>query len=188
MAQELAVGGIIKIIQAGGVGVLPTDTLYGLSGLARRAGVAERIHRLKNTPLDKPLIILIGSLSDLAEFGVELTPQLKEILAKVWPGPVSVVLPGGLAFRLPRKSEATVELHQILKVTGPLFSTSANPTGETPATTITEAKKYFGDRVDFYLDAGPRRSEPSTLISLANGKVEIIRPNPNLKLELGQCR
>jgi L-threonylcarbamoyladenylate synthase len=52
---------------------------------------------------------------------------------------------------------------------------SANPEGKEPAKTIEEAKRYFTDKVDFYVDAGKLDSQPSTLISIINGAIEVLR-------------
>ena len=189
MAQELATRDIIKILQDGGVGVLPTDTLYGLSASVFKPEAVEKIYKLKNKDPQKPLIILISTVEDLAKLVITLNENQQKVLAKVWPGPVSVVLPcasnhlphlhrgtNTLACRLPTNPD----LINLLKQVGPLISTSANPTGELPASTIAAAKNYFGDQVDFYLDGGTLSGAPSTLISLVNNKAEILRQGVTL--------
>jgi L-threonylcarbamoyladenylate synthase len=70
---------------------------------------------------------------------------------------------------------AKTKLRSLLKKTGPLAAPSANPEGLPPAKTIKEAKKYFRDRVDFYLDAGRLDSRPSAILSLKNGKIKVRR-------------
>ena len=95
-------------------------------------------------------------------------------MKKIWPGKVSVVLPvrgKSVAFRLPDDRV----LRKFLNVSGPLVAPSANREGESPAKNIREARQYFGDRADFYLDKGMLKSKPSTLIALKNGRIEIIR-------------
>lgn len=170
---------------AGGIGVLPTDTLYGLVGSALSKKAVERIYKLKKRNSRKPLIILISSLSDSELFGVKINATHKNILNQVWPGKVSIILPstskkfrylhrggGTLAFRMPAKSN----LIKLLKKTGPLVAPSANPSGLAPAMTIGEAKKYFGSEVDFYVSAGRQLSgKPSSLIAIKNGKIKIYR-------------
>ena len=105
-------------------------------------------------------------------------------MSKVWPGKVSAILPcpsrefsylhrgtKTLAFRLPKKGD----LRELLKKTGPLAAPSANPEGLEPAKTVKEAKGYFGDAVDFYIDEGRLASLPSTLIAIENDRVVIKR-------------
>lgn len=174
----------VEILRRGGIGVVPTDTLYGISAsVFSQEGIA-RIYRLRKRNTKKPLIGLISSLSDLKKLGVRLRPGDKVFLNKFWPGKVSVVLPcrrrkffylhrgtGMLAFRLPKHPK----LLAFLRKTGPLVSTSVNPEGLPPARTIAQAKKYFGDRLDFYIDAGRLNSPPSTVVSLVGGKPEVLR-------------
>ena len=174
------------------VGVLPTDTLYGLVGSAFSPVAVKKIYQLKKRDPKKPLIVLISSWQYLEKFGVKISATDKKILNKYWPGPVSVILPvyptednrvtgndfeylhrgtNTIAFRWPKNEW----LQKILKETGPLIAPSANPEGLPPATTIAEAKKYFGDQVDFYQDGGTIVGTPSTLIKLQNGKIDRIR-------------
>lgn len=174
----------IQQLKNGGVGVIPTDTIYGLVGQALNRQTVERIYRLKQRSPQKPFIILISSASDLEKFDISLDKETQKILEKVWPGEVSVVLEcndrdleylhrgtNTLAFRLPDNQE----LISILNETGPLVAPSANLEGAPNAKNILEAKKTFGDQVDFYLDKGEKISEPSTLIQITDGKIEILR-------------
>lgn len=173
-----------KVLQSGGVGVLPTDTLYGLVASAFSKKAVARIYKLKKRNSRKPLIILIGSFRDLARFGVKPDAKTKKILQKVWPGKVSVILPcrnkkfrylhrgtNTVAFRLPAKKS----LRAFLAKTGPLVAPSANLESKPPACVIREAKKYFGDKVDFYADGGKLRSLSSTLITIKNGRIVVKR-------------
>ena len=68
------------------------------------------------------------------------------------------------------------ELSNLVKKTGPIVSTSANPEGLHFATTIDEAEKYFGNKVDFYVDGGKLEALPSTIIAINNNRgVKILR-------------
>ena len=161
---------IVEILRTGRIGVLPTDTLYGLVGSAFSRKAISRIYKTRKRDRRKPFIILISSLGDLNKFNVRLTSKEKAITNRLWPGKVSIVL-RGKAFRLPRKKS----LVSLLKKTGPLVAPSANLSGQKPAKNITQAKKYFGDKVDFYVSAGKLSGKPSTLIELKNGKIKILR-------------
>jgi L-threonylcarbamoyladenylate synthase len=175
---------LVEIIKNGGVGVLPTDTLYGLVGSALNKKSVEKIYKLKKRNSRKKVIILIGSLSDLKLFSVSFNNEFKKIISDFWPGKVTIVLPvqtkkfayllkktKTLAFRLPKKTK----LVSLLKKTGPLIAPSANREGERPAKTIIEAKKYFGNEIDFYVDDGKQESLPSTIIRLRNHRLMIRR-------------
>ena len=166
---------IIKLLIDGKIGVIPTDTIYGIVGSALNLSTVERIYLLRKRNLDKPFIILIGSIDDLEKFEVHLTEKQKDFLTNHWPNPLSVVLPvkvekfeylhrgtNSLAFRMPKDHN----LLSIINSVSPLVAPSANIESEKPSETIDETKKYFGDEVDFYLDGGTIKSEASTLISL----------------------
>ncbi len=175
---------LVKEIAGDKIGVIPTDTIYGLVGKALSKRAVRRIYKLRGRNCKKPMIILIGSLSDLKLFKIKLDKKAEELLKKLWPGKISVILPSPdqkfyylhrgtktLAFRLPRKQQLT----KLLKKTGPLVAPSANPEGLKPAETAKEAEKYFGDKADFYVDVGKLASLPSTLVAIKNGKVIIKR-------------
>lgn len=169
----------------GKIGVIPTDTIYGIVTSAFDEKLVEKIYTLRKRATDKPLIILISSINDLEKFEVNLSDSQKDFLEKNWPNPLSVVLPvtsekfiylhrgtNSLAFRIPKDDE----LIELLKETGPLVAPSANIEGEKLSETIEEAKEYFGNFVDFYIDRGTIKSEPSTLIELKDdGSFNIIR-------------
>lgn len=176
------------ILAAGGVGVLPTDTIYGIVGSTLNKKTVERIYRLRERSAKKPMIILISSLADLKLFGIALNKKEHALVRRVWPGKVSVVMPvargaaarkfaylhrgtKSLAFRMPEPAW----LRALLKKTGPLVAPSANLEGQPPAKTIGDAKKYFGANVEFYGNAGRRVSKPSTIVALKDGAIVVLR-------------
>ena len=174
---------ILKI-KKDGIGILPTDTLYGVVGSAFSKKAVSRIYDVKGRNEGKPLIILIPSTTEIEKFAIKLSKAQTEYLNSIWPGPVSVILPcaqkkfhylhrgtKSLAFRMPRSKK----LRDLLAKTGPLVAPSANPQGEKPAHTIAEAKKYFGEHVDFYVPGGRKVGKPSRVISLLSSKPVIVR-------------
>jgi len=66
-------------------------------------------------------------------------------------------------------------LRFLLRKTGPLVAPSANPEGLDPALTIRQAKKYFSNMVDFYIDRGKLESSPSTLVKIEAGNIIVLR-------------
>ncbi len=186
---------IIEILKAGGVGVYPTDTLYGLVGSALSREAVKRIYDIKGRDENKPFIILVSSILDIEIFVRHSALKKHEkFLQDVWApstplkrnkfGAVSVIVPvpdityaylhrgtKSLAFRIPKDRT----LRNFLKLTGPLVAPSANPQSLKPASTIAEAKKYFGEKVDFYVSGGRKTGKPSTVISLLEKKPKVIR-------------
>ncbi len=173
------------ILARGGIGILPTDTIYGVVASALNPEAVERVYTVKNRDMSKACIVLISSLEDLALFGSEVSETLRTQLVEYWPGPVSIILPfsndsftylhrgnNSLAFRMP----AGDALQAFLKTTGPLIAPSANPEGQPHARTITDAQKYFDSSVDFYADRGALDGKASKLISFdENGRMHIVR-------------
>ena len=165
---------IVECLRRGGVGVLPTDTIYGLVGSALKPATVARIYALRKRKKNKPFIVLIASPADVRRFGVRPTARNWTVLRKLWPGPVSIVLPvtgtefrylhgeNGIAFRVPKPAW----LRALLQQTGPLAAPSANIAGKPAAETVREAFEAFGGKVDFYLDRGRRTGAPSTLIEI----------------------
>jgi L-threonylcarbamoyladenylate synthase len=174
----------IKILKDGGVGVIPTDTIYGLVGRAFLPETVKRISELKNRSKDKSYIVLINSIGDLAVFGIRFSNKIGDFLKKVWPGKVSIIFSsnstlceylkrsdGTYAFRIPGNDN----LRDLLQKVGFLVAPSANPEGQPPAKNIMEAKNYFGDKVDFYEDGGELDSASSTLIRIDGDRIEVLR-------------
>jgi len=190
------------VILRGGIVVMPTDTTYGIVGSALNERAVHEIYRLRKRDLNKPFIVLIADKRDLQKFGVVPTKEQNKVLNRVWPGPVSVILPcvhekfaylhrgkNTLAFRLPQKPN----LRRLLRQTGPLVAPSANPQGLPIAKTLSEAHAYFGQQarpvrghegsqrvfdsngVDFYQDGGTITASPSHLIDITDGTEKVLR-------------
>lgn len=174
----------IQTIKNGGIGVIPTDTMYGIVGSAMNKKVVERIYTVRKRNPSKPLIILISKISDLSIFKISVDAKLEKILKKLWPNKVSVILPckqkkfeylhrgtNKLAFRLPKDKK----LCEFISKTGPIVAPSANTEGDKPSKNIKQAQKYFGASVDFYVDAGGLSIVPSTIIEIENGQANLVR-------------
>jgi L-threonylcarbamoyladenylate synthase len=176
---------VVDFLKNDGIGILPTDTIYGIVGSAFSKKAVDRVFHIKKRDKNKSLIILISSISDLENFGVEMSNQAKIFIKKFWPGKVSVIFnfdnqnlsyldrdnSGTLAFRLPDKKD----LVELLQKTGPLVAPSANLQGMETVKNIIDAKKGFSDKVDFYIDGGELLSGPSTIVKIVGDKIKIIR-------------
>lgn len=174
----------------GKIGVLPTDTIYGLLGSALKSSVVQRIYRVRRRPDNKPMIVLISSWQQIKELGVVLTPAQKKIMTKHWPGPISFIVSCPLANKkyLHRGGKtvclrwpANPELLTILRKSGPLVAPSANLAGQEPALSCQQAELYFGKKIDFYCSVTADYLKPikvnkaSTLVDLINEPFRIIR-------------
>lgn len=171
----------VKILSSGGVGVLPTDTLYGIVARAADPQAVARMYALKQRE-SKPGTVIAANTQQLIDLGVG--NEHVERVKQWWPGSLSVETPLGpeltyLHQGTGRQGFRVVpdeRVRRILEQTGPLVTSSANQPGEDPANTIEDAQRYFGDSVDFYVDGGDRSgSKPSTIARITDYGIEIIR-------------
>lgn len=169
------------LLGSGKVGVLPTDTVYGLVCMASDKTAVERLYKLKGRA-DKPGTLIAASIDQLVELGIPR--RYLTAVEHFWPNPVSIIIPTtlemsyldlgkmSLAMRIPSDKDVS----GLLQKTGPLLTTSANRPGEQPATTIQEAREQYGDSVDFYVDGGDLSGRPaSTIIQIVDDAVVVLR-------------
>jgi tRNA threonylcarbamoyl adenosine modification protein (Sua5/YciO/YrdC/YwlC family) len=186
-AQEAA-----RLLAAGEVVIIPTDTVYGLAAdLSRREAIAA-IFSLKGRPQDKPLPVLGATIDDLQRVAVIEGDALK-LATDFWPGPLTLVLPrredfttdlGGtgiatVGVRIPASPTAL----DLLRHSGPLAVTSANASGESPASTAQEAGEIFPELG--VLDGGPSAGEASTTAQL-HPQLKVLRSGAISEEELRQ--
>lgn len=176
----------IRFLQKDGVVILPTDTLYGLVASVDSKKAIEKIYNIKERDKNKALIVLISSLKDLEKFGIKLKKEEINFLNKIWPGEVSVLLfckstkfkhihrgTNEIAFRM--IGDKNKDLFNLLKKVGPIVAPSANKESFAPAETTKEANLYFGNDVDLYINEGKKTGNPSTLVRVKNGEIEVLR-------------
>jgi L-threonylcarbamoyladenylate synthase len=188
---EASIAGTITHLQAGGVLAYPTETVYGFGGAVDYESV-ERLVNLKRRPSAKPFLLLISASEMLTRLGLHLTSSAARIAARHWPGPVTLVLPGGER-RVPdrlRGPEGGIAvrwtphpgLTRLIQAYGdPITSTSANLPGVPPAMSATEILQQWSDAVMRgrirVLDGGRLQpSNPSTVIDCTGLRPRVIRP------------
>jgi len=159
----------------GGVVVLPTDTVYGIACRPDCPDALERIRAMKRRDAQKPFQLLVDSSETAWALGASRTPQ-SEVLARLWPGALTLVLPvpgGTEGFRVP----AMPRLRALLRACGgALRCTSANLSGEPPAIEA-DAAQTLAAQADLLLDGGPSPvGQASTVAALdAQGRLTILR-------------
>lgn len=168
----------IKVLFAGGIAVIPTDTVYGVVCRAADEQAVERLYNLKSRE-KKPGTVIAASIDQLVELGIKR--RYLTAVNQFWPGAVSIEIPHDLTYlnqgtgRQAFRIVADEVLADMLQQTGPLLTSSANQPGEPTSRNISEARDYFGDEVDFYLDGGRLEGKPSTLIRIIDDAVEVLR-------------
>jgi tRNA threonylcarbamoyl adenosine modification protein (Sua5/YciO/YrdC/YwlC family) len=174
---------LVTILEKGGVGVLPTETIYGLAGRADSPDVVARITELKRGDgRYKPGTVIAASVDQLRSLGVDADTLGR--VAHLWPNSLSIELPLSPTMEYlyqegPHRAFRVIadpKLTALLEQTGPLITSSANIHGEPTANTVQEAQNYFGNHVDFYVDGGDLSGrQPSTVARLEGDRLVVVR-------------
>ena len=143
-------------LRAGGLVILPTDTVYGIGCNAADAGAVERLLAAKGRGRQMPPPVLVADPADLTGIVAQVPEAARALMEAFWPGALTLILEadetltwdlgetgGTLAVRMPAHELAL----NLLRRSGPLAVTSANPTGAPPATDAASARAAFSGRV-----------------------------------------
>ena len=153
-----------KVLLAGGVAVIPTDTVYGLAAHPDFPEAVERLYTIKGREAKKPIAMLAAD--------VDATP-VRHTLAEKWPGGLTIVFDGE-GYRVP-DHDWTRRL--LAKCGGLLRVTSANLSGQRAATDAPQALADVGLSADIVVDDGVSHGGvPSTVVRVAaDGGIEVLR-------------
>jgi len=175
-----------RTILSGGIIIYPTETLYGIGGLALNRQSAQRVSEVKKRPPDKPLPVLVRDGEMLRRYFI-ITEKQQEAYQKMLPLPLTLVLrtqgkgvfppqvsaDGRTAVRISAGSFVR-RIFDLLDE--PLISSSANTSGEANVRNGGEAAEIFRGRVELIVDSGNLRpSEGSAIVSLADKTPAILR-------------
>jgi L-threonylcarbamoyladenylate synthase len=165
--------------------VFPTDTVYGIAARPDLGAATARLFEVKARPRGLTVPVLAGTASEARALG-RFDGRAERLAAACWPGGLTLVLPrsprteswdlgddvASIGLRVPAHPLALA----VLAETGPLATTSANRSGDSPATTCDELVAAFGDDVEVYLCADePLAGAASTVVSLLGPELEILR-------------
>lgn len=188
---QAALSRALAHLRAGLVLAYPTETVYGFGGAAEEEAV-ERIVVLKRRPPGKPFLLLVSGSEMIERLDLHLTPAASRLAARFWPGPLTLVLPGGQR-RVPprlRGPEGGVAvrwtphegLNRLIRALGqPITSTSANRPRQPPAASAGEVLRDWEVEVAtgavMVLDGGSLApSQASTVVDCTGRRPRVIRP------------
>ena len=166
--------------------IYPTETCYGLGCGFFNENDVRRIYELKRRSEDKPLIVLVNSIKMWKSIAKVDKAALK-LAKKFWPGPLTIIQPkrkvvpdivssGSIAVRW---SSHPVPNKIIEALNEPIVSTSANLSGKKNPYSVKEVPKSIRNGVDEIFDWGKLpRTKPSTVVSVADGKIRVVRSGP----------
>lgn len=158
-----------ETLLGGGVAVIPTDTVYGLAAHPDFPAAVDRLYTIKARDLGKPIALLASDASGAERF---VGAEAAAVGARHWPGALTVVAQGE-GVRVP-DHEWTRAL--IAKCGGALRVTSANMSGERPATDVPAALADVGLSADVVVDGGTSPGGvPSTVVRVSEDGIEVLR-------------
>jgi tRNA threonylcarbamoyl adenosine modification protein (Sua5/YciO/YrdC/YwlC family) len=172
-------------VRSGRLVVLPTDTLYGIGADAFSGAAVRALLVAKGRGPDMPVPVLVGSWSTIDGLVTAVPGAARELVEAFWPGGLSLVLPhapslswdlgatrGTVMLRMPLHPVAL----ELLRDVGPMAVSSANVSGQAPATMVHEALVQLGESVSVYLDGGPCRvGVASTIVDFTADEPRILR-------------
>jgi L-threonylcarbamoyladenylate synthase len=178
-----------RLLRAGELVAVPTETVYGLAADARQPDAVRAIFAAKNRPADHPLIVHLGDAAQLAEWAVAIPPSACSLIERFWPGPLTLVLhkaphvdpvvTGGhatVALRMP----AHPALLALLRGSGlAVAAPSANPHKRLSPTSAAHVLDSMAGRLAAVLDGGEcALGIESTILDLTGEVPQVLRTGP----------
>jgi L-threonylcarbamoyladenylate synthase len=179
---------VAEAIQRGELIILPTDTVYGVGASALDEEAIQCLFFVKQRSGEKGIPILLADESDLEKVAANVSPIARSLMAKFWPGPLTLVLPKrkdlppsiseteSVAVRMP---DHEVGREIIRAAGGILATTSANLSGNAPAKSAQEALRELAGAVAIVVDDGPSGGQrASTVVDCTGDAIRILRHGP----------
>lgn len=175
-----------QILRNGGIGIFPTETVYGIGADISNSEAVEKIYEVKSRSRNKAISVLISNLSMVEEIAKNISEEERKIMEKFFPGPITIILKKNskvsdivtagkdtVGVRMPANK---VALKLIEEVGRPLAVPSANISDKPSGTEFNQIIKDFEDKIDFFIDEGKSKiGLASTIVQIENGEVNILR-------------
>ncbi len=184
-ADDRAIAEVVRHLKGGGIAAVPTETVYGLAADAANPGAVAKVFRAKGRPAANPLIVHVTGAEMAARYA-EVSPLAGRLMARFWPGPLTLVLPkradalltGAVTAGLPtvalRAPDHPVMQAVILGLGRGVAAPSANVSGRLSPT---RADHVAGLDVPLVLDAGPCRvGLESSIVKVEGDRLVLLRP------------
>ena len=176
---------IVEIINDGGLVILPTDTVYGIMGDALNKNAIEKVYTAKNRDKNKNLVILVDSIDMAKKYTKDINELELLLYEKYSKYSLTIILKknnklpveynktvDSVGIRIPANNEL-IKIIKMLKK--PLFSTSANISGNPVIKDISLIDKNLKKYIDYIYDGGVIDASASTIVKVENGNINIIR-------------
>ena len=176
----------VELLRAGQPVAFPTETLYALGADGLNPEAVERVFEAKARPAEKGMILAVASVEQVAELVEEVPPPAAALMARFWPGPLTLVLrarthvsrvvTGGGDTVAVRYSGHPVVTALVQALGRPVVVPSANLAGHPPPRTAAEVLRDLEGRIPLVLDGGPTASSvPSTIVDVSGPEPRVLR-------------
>jgi L-threonylcarbamoyladenylate synthase len=176
----------VRTLRRGGLVAFPTETVYGLGADATSDDALARLYAVKGRPPDHPVIVHVAAGTDLDEWAVSVPAYARALVARFWPGPLTVVVPaaaavsrvatGGLDTVGIRVPDHPLALELLDAFGGAVAAPSANRFGRVSPTTAAAVVHDLGGDVDVVLDGGTCRvGVESTIVDCTGARARVLR-------------
>jgi L-threonylcarbamoyladenylate synthase len=164
-------------LDAGELVALPTETVYGLAVHPGRDAAIARVRELKGRAAAQPFTWHLADTRDLGPLGAVCDARADRLIARYWPGPLTLVLPGQNVETLGARLPSRAFTRAVIRAAGvPLLMTSINRTGEPPLCEPEAIAREFGDALAMLLDDGPSPlGSASTIVRVTGARIEVLR-------------
>ena len=167
----------VKFLKSGGIVAIPTDTVYGLGADPFNPRAVQNLYTVKGRPDGKPIPLVLGSVADIHRVAQNLPCFFFHLTDRFWPGGLTIVVEGKDLLPVLTAGGSTIGVRipdnplllQILQAFGgPMAITSANLSGEPPATSAEEIGEELASRIDMIVDGGKTPGPiPSTVYDIS---------------------
>ena len=175
----------VRLLCAGSVVAVPTDTVYGVAASLAHGEAVASLFRVKDRPSGVPLPVLVHALSPIQEVDVEWSDLAQRLSEEFWPGPLTIVVPashelavmlGGTLDTAGLRVPDDELLLSVLRECGPLAVSSANTHGVEPCHSAHEVLQALaGEHLAGVLDGGERRRAVSTVVEVDETSWRVLR-------------
>jgi L-threonylcarbamoyladenylate synthase len=200
-AQALEIAGLddaVAALRAGDLVVYPTETLYGIAADPFSQSALKKLFAIKGRDPQRPIALIAADASMAFEIAREVPTVARRLATAFWPGPLTIVLPAHAGFPAQLVGSdggvgVRVSPHPIARALSenlgrPITATSANRSGQEPASTLQAVRESLGDEVKVFLEGGTMTaSAPSTVISCNADGYRIIRAGAIAERELADA-
>jgi len=184
--QPRRVAEIVAAIRAGGLIAYPTDSSYALGCHIGDKRAMDRIHRIRRTDKRHNFTLVCSDLSEIGLYA-RIDNWAYRLLRAHTPGPYTFILPAtrGVPKRLQNPKRRTIGIrvpdHPLVRAMleslgEPIMSsTLLLPGDDIPMTSAEEIEDRIGHQIELVVDCGPVGIEPTSVIDLSSGSVEVLR-------------